>query len=158
VTVSAGIGYRIASLVEPNETLSYDNLSGAAFAAEVGYRYSRQSALGLHLGYAHLSGSFTQSFSSPIPLDDVVYDIDGVAQATTHGRLWGAVVVGLHLDHYADGASAIAWRTGLGAGLEGGVDVVKLGLHRLGLWTRVEGTLASASGYAAVTFGAGYRL
>lgn len=157
-TVTAGIGYRLSSLVEPNELLSYDNLSGTAVVGEIGYRFNGQHAVGLHLGYAHLNGSYTTGFSKPIPLSNTAYDIDALAQVTTYGRLWGAAAVGLHLDHYADGLSPLAWQAGIGVGIEGGLDLLMVGLHRAGVWARVDGTLGSSSGYGAVTMGAGYRL
>jgi zinc protease len=157
LTVSAAIGYRIASLVEPDSTLSYDNLSGAAFAGEVGYRFTPQHAVGLHIGYAKLSGTYTQSYSQPMPLEDTAIDIDGFAQATAYDRLWGALALGAHLDSYADGLTPTTGRTGIGVGLEGGVDLLKIDANRLGVWLRVDGTIASDSGYGAVMVGAGYR-
>jgi zinc protease len=157
LTVSAAIGLRIATLVEPDTTLTYDNLTGPAFIGEVGYRVDHKHAVGLELGYARLSGSFTQSLSPLMPLNDVVYDIDGFAQVTAYDRMWGQIALGAHLDHYADAFSAVEWKTAIGIGLEGGVDLVKIGVNRLGIWLRIDGTLASSSGYDAVMVGAGYR-
>jgi hypothetical protein len=157
VTITAGIGYAATQLVEPTDRIVYHCCSGAEIIAEVGYRFDARHAVGLHLGFGSFSGNEADAFAM-IPMSAKAYDIDVFAQATAYDRLWGAAFVGAHIDDVTidDGTHGSA--TGIGLGIEGGVDVVHLNQHRIGAFLRVDGTLMTPSGYAAATLGLAYRL
>ena len=67
----------------------------------------------------------------------------------------GNELVGLHLDRVT--REATEWHAGIGIGLHGGIDILKLGRHRLGLASGVSGALVTETGYGSFTFGLVYR-
>jgi zinc protease len=157
LTLTAGVGYGASQLVEPDETVVYHCCSGAMLIAEIGYRYDPKHAVGLHLGFGSLSGNEGDGFAL-IPMSAKAYDIDAFAQASGYDRLWGAAFIGAHIDDVTIDDGKYLSGTGIGIGLEGGVDVVHVNQHRIGAFLRVDGTLMTASGYASATLGLAYRL
>jgi hypothetical protein len=85
---------------------------------------------------------------------------------TAYDRLWGGVDLGLHVDRRTfvvppDGTHSsenpMVWATGVGIGIQGGVDIAKLASHRLGIFGLIQGTLAVAGAYSSLTLGVAYR-
>jgi hypothetical protein len=68
------------------------------------------------------------------------------------GRTWAAPVIGLHLELLDD-----AWRAALMYGVQGGLDIIQRGAHRLGLGLRFETTTQSDLRYTALGLGLVYR-
>ena len=163
-TMTVSLGYMANSLVEPDERLHFECCGGYALAAEVGYRFDAHHAVGVHLGLGGTSGTYgvDASSTSLYPMSVEPVDIEGFAQATAYDRLWGTVLLGAHYDGISSSPATAAaqtttWLGGLAIGLEGGVDLMRIGMHRLGAFMQVEGTLMSDSGYSAITIGAAYR-
>jgi zinc protease len=156
LALTAGIGYSATQLVEPNEKVVYDCCSGPAVVVEVGLRYDPRHAVGLHIGFGDYAGSASDGLAAT-PMTSKTFDIDAYAEVTSYDRLWGAAVVGLHIDDVWIAHNSPGTTAGIGIGVEGGVDVVRTGDHRFGGFFRIDGTLLSSSGYGAITFGAAYR-
>jgi len=164
LTLTMGMGYSASSLVESEDRLHYDCCDGYSVSAELGYRFDARHAVGLHGGFGVGSGhyGYDGSATSAYQLQVVPVDLAAFAQATAFDRLWGAVLIGVHLDNISTTTNTTVmpltgWQAGLGVGLEGGVDLVRTGMHRFGGFLRLDGTLMSDSGYGAITIGAAYR-
>jgi len=61
-------------------------------------------------------------------------------------------MAGLHFEQFAN-----AWRTAVMYGVQGGIDVVRVGAHRVGIGLRLETTTNSDAGYTAIGIGLVYR-
>ncbi len=160
LAVSAQVGYSAANVNEA-DSLTVDCCTGLTLAADVGFRLEDGTTFGLRLGYGALTGSYMTGVS-PMRLSMTLNPIDIAAfiSATGYDRIWGEVYAGLHLDNITDvqnGASTTL-ESGIGIGLIGGVDMIKSGRHRFGLWVRGDGSMGSSTAYGALSFGAGYRL
>lgn len=79
-------------------------------------------------------------------------------QANGYDRIWGAVLVGFHVNQVTDVGGQSTWSNALGIGGEAGVDLLKLGPHRLGIYGRIESELISDVSYAGFIAGLAYRL
>jgi zinc protease len=156
LTITAGIGYAATQVIEPSELVTYDCCTGPMFVLELGYRYESRHAVGLHLGVGSFSGNEMDGFAQ-IPMTLHSVDIDAFVQATAYDRLWGAAFVGAHIDDLSIMGGVEGTTAGVGIGIEGGVDVVRVSDHRIGGFFRVDGTLMSDSGYGAITLGLAYR-
>lgn len=163
-TMTVGLGYTANSLVEPDDRLHFDCCGGLALAAEIGYRFDARQAVGLHLGLGATSGTYgiDATPTSRYSMSVLPVDIEGFAQATAYDRLWGALLLGAHYDGVSaspttTAAATTSWTGGIAIGIEGGVDLMHIGMQRLGVFMQVEGTLVSDTGYGAITIGAAYR-
>ena len=81
----------------------------------------------------------------------------GSVMATGYCRGWGSVSIGLHRDRVTDRGLAPVWHNSFALGAEGGVDVVQLQGHRVGVYAHLDAEIVSDAAYAAVTLGLAYR-
>jgi hypothetical protein len=79
-------------------------------------------------------------------------------QVTGLDRLWAGASAGVDFMEITDDTSPSAFKIGFNIGADAGIDVVRIGKHRVVLFGRVETELASSAEYRALSFGAGYRL
>ncbi|HSN25308.1 MAG TPA: hypothetical protein VLT45_03455, partial [Kofleriaceae bacterium] len=159
LALAFGAGAAATTAVEQGDRFKYDCCDGYSAFAEVGYRFDAKHAVGLHLRYAHSSGRYGSAMMATMaPMSIDAYDGHAFLQVRAYDRLWGALSFGVHLDEIAGtGETLQGSEAALGFGLEGGVDVLKHGLDRLGLYLQVGGTFLSASGYGSIAIGAAYR-
>jgi zinc protease len=166
--VMVSTGYALASTVEPSPRVHPDCCSGAQVSVFAGYRIDRAKSVGLQVTAGYFTGSYTLDlFRIPGGTENVMpIHIGGAILGTAYDRLWGGVDLGLHVDRRTlvippDGShrseNETGWATGLGIGIEGGVDIAKLASHRLGLFGLIQGTLAVEGAYSSLTLGVAYR-
>lgn len=143
--------------------ISVDCCAGVGVSAELGMYASATNALGLRLGVSTASGKRTVMYQMrDYDVQMTSYDVAAFFRASGYQRLWGELFVGLHVDNvdYANFNASIEPRTtttkaGLSIGLGGGVDVIKVDRHRIGVFATVMG--AMPSGYGAFLVGLAYR-
>lgn len=128
------------------------SLSGVSLGAGLGYRRGWFNALGGYLRVGMLEGD-APSVGRPVRL--VPIDVVGFAHIDGRGRLWGDLIVGLHLEVVT--ATATRLRMGLLYGIQGGVDVARFGPHRLGIGVRWDTTTRSSTDYSSLSLGLVYR-
>lgn len=132
-------------------------LTGYAIGADAGYRLTRETTVGLHAGFGRSSGSYTErELQPPIDIAATGLQLQGFIQATGYERLWAAALIGVGVVRVEDDGRA-SWHGAASAGLQGGVDVIDLDGHRLGLYARLETDLFSETSYSAFSIGVGYR-
>ncbi|NVB83959.1 MAG: insulinase family protein, partial [Kofleriaceae bacterium] len=112
---------------------------GGAVFAHIGYRFDATLTLGLQLGIGRTTGTYTvDTLPGTGSLSLTPIDI-GVLAEGNMGQLWGNASVGVHIDHggvpdMARGeVNTMSNNTGLGIAIGGGVDVMRFGMHRLGV-------------------------
>jgi predicted Zn-dependent peptidase len=137
--------------------ISHD-ANGYSVGADVGYRFTRTMAAGLHASIAFLDGTYPPEsvIRDPIEISMRPVRVGAFLQASAYDRLWGNVFVGASVVRVTDDGMSES-KTGLGYGIEGGFDVLKLAGNRLTLYGRLDTELASSASYAAFTVGLGYR-
>ncbi len=155
----------LASTVEPELRFELDCCDGPYVLAEVGYRIDQVKAFGLQLGVGHGTGSYRiDRTPATYPVSLTPVDIAAVVEVQGYRRLWASLSLGLHLDVMTDTddmrdvADSTVTLGGLGVGLSAGVDLLELGMHKLGIGARVGGALGSDSGYGSFAIGLVYRL
>lgn len=135
-------------------------ITGWSIAAEVGYRLDTTTVLGVQASIGNLSGTYDSGRSilpDPVPIEVLPLCAHLFIQGNGFERMWGAVLVGVHYNRILDDERPAAWETSLGVGVQGGVDLLKRGRHRFGLYGRVESELLSDSSYAGLSLGVAYR-
>ena len=132
--------------------------AGITITGELVKRFSHTDAAGLQVSIGYLGGAYTTDIMTyeHHSIGDVPIDLAGIAQATVADRLWGSLSLGLHLDDLTEDGHG-AWHAGIGAGIEGGVDLVTHAPHRFGVFARVQGELAVATPTVAFIGGLAYR-
>jgi hypothetical protein len=161
-------GMLLASTVEPDLRFEMDCCTGEYVLAGVGYRFDQSKTVGLQLGVGHSTGRYTHMDSpatAPIrsPVTLVPIDVGAYIEVNAYDRLWGHASLGIHLDRMTDPddmpdvPDATVTQAAIGIGLGGGIDLLTLGRHRLGVGAHITGSLGSESGYSALTFGLVYR-
>ena len=153
-------GYSMGSVVVNQPSVKTECCAGPRLTAYAGYAFDRQKMFGLQLGAGLLRGSYHVTYDlNAYPMTLVPVDVSAFVLVSGYRRLWGSVTVGLHLDRVTvptPGADdPIEWNAGFAVGVHGGVDVVRVGSHRFGVYAGVEGALIS--GYGALTLGLAYR-
>lgn len=148
VLVSAGV-------VSPYTQLGAEDL-GPGVMVDLGVRVANDvpTELGVHVGAAWLSGAGDDGFGDTFTYRLVPVSIAGFARATAYDRLWGEVYLGLHFD-YVGGAGEPGWLASFAIGLASGVDLVKVGYHRLGVcgWLDVgKGDVSYAGAIAGLCY------
>ncbi len=156
LTLTLATGYSIGRVIGDR------GADGVTLAGEIGYRIDQDTALGLQLTLGQLGGSYTAGTISSAPalhpLEVLPLGAAAFIQATGYDRLWGAALLGVHLDRIIDrDHDESAWYPSFGVGLQGGVDIVTFRGNRLGAYVRVDSELVSSASYAALTLGLAYR-
>lgn len=114
-------------------------------------------SLGARASFAALDGTYrisTRTVStSATPASLALY-----AQGTALDRLWAGVSAGVDFAQIEDDTTPTVFKTGFSVGVDAGVDLVRIGKHRVTAFGRAETELASSAKYAALSFGLGWRL
>jgi hypothetical protein len=126
-----------------------------SLAAQLGYLYEG-NAFGIHADVARVVGHVSPLLDprtfhfTQIPIDLAAY-----IQGEPIHRVWVQVFMGVHLDRYAD-EDVKAWDTGIGVGLFGGVDLLRLRGNKIGTFIGVVSELRGTS-YSSLWLGLAYR-
>lgn len=158
--LEASVSYASGSLVhlveeEPGLEILEDP-TGTLFAANAGFRFTKSSTLGLHLAAGSMHGTYKVYYGDPQPYSLVPIDIGVFVQASGYDRFWGGLNGSLHFDGTrTDGERA--WTGGFSIGAFGGVDALRFGRHRLGLFLQGSGVWLTTTGLGLITVGAIYR-
>jgi zinc protease len=130
--------------------------TGLTVTGAIARGFDATTSFGLSLTVGRLDSRYIPDPINPeklAPSTIIPIEADIFVQAIAYDHLWGSLFGGLHLERRNEGTAY--WNVGLGVGLEAGVDAIRFGRNRIGLFTRVEGVLAT--GYGALTFGLAYR-
>jgi hypothetical protein len=158
--LEASVSYASGTLVhlveeEPGLEILEDP-TGALFAANAGVRLTKSSTLGLHLALGSMHGTYKVYYGEPQSYSLVPIDVGVFVQASGYERFWGGLNGGLHLDGTrTDGDRA--WARGFTIGAFGGVDALRFGRHRLGVFLQGSGVWLAKTGLGLITVGAIYR-
>ncbi|HEY4180143.1 MAG TPA: insulinase family protein [Kofleriaceae bacterium] len=144
------------------------SFSGYQIAAEGGIRFPF-ATVGLHVDFGQFSGTY-QTTNGNTNVQNKIADTNIGLDAYLHGEaydmLWGGVMLGVRFDKPKDELLLPSievmplpntWTTGFDIGLEGGVNVVSVGLNHLAVYTRVNAEAVAGNSVYAVTFGLGYH-
>jgi zinc protease len=167
-TILASTGYALASTIQTSTRVHPDCCTGAQVTVFAGYRVDRSKSVGLQVTVGYFTGSYTlEVFRIPGGTQNIMpIHIGAAILGTAYDRLWGGVDLGLHVDRRTfvvppDGTHSsenpMVWATGVGIGIQGGVDIAKLASHRLGIFGLIQGTLAVEGAYSSLTLGVAYR-
>jgi zinc protease len=127
-------------------------LTGYTLGAGVGYRRGWFNALGGHISVGMVNAN---DADVPQPVRLVPIDVVGFAHLDGRGRLWGDLLLGLHLDVVS--ATTTQLRAGILYGVQAGIDVARLGTHRIGIGVRWATTTRSSTDYSSLSLGLVYR-
>ena len=150
LAATAQVSYYWLDLPDPGGS------EGALVAGTIGFHTDPTTVVGLRLSYGRTTGTYSDTFTPPTP-----YDASAIIAAVfAHGEaldtLWADVFLGASIDDFHLHGAGGMWTTGLGLGLVGGADVVKIRHHRFGLIGTVESELSGGS-HEALALGVAYR-
>jgi hypothetical protein len=133
-------------------------MAGFALGADLGYRIGRETTVGLHIGTAWSTGEYPneRAFEPAHPISAFGLQLDAFVQATGKGRIWGAALVGVGFVS-VDENEDTSRHASFSGGLQGGVDLLRYGHRRLGLYGRLVSDLFSDTSYYVFSVGVGYR-
>nr|MBA3502804.1 insulinase family protein [Deltaproteobacteria bacterium] len=151
-TLGTFLGYTTATMVD-------QGVGGYSVGADLGYRFKRSFAAGIHASVARLDGTY-ESSSLSAPQIEVIASAMRLAtfiQASANDdRLWGAAYVGLSSIDVKDNGMVTS-STALGVGAHGGYDVANFAKHHITVYGRLDADIESSTSFAGFTFGVGYR-
>ncbi len=131
---------------------------GSTVFGEIGVHIDSTTTVGFHADAGVLSGSYTPEFIS-YQATLVPIDLGGYASATGYDRFWAKIFLGVHLDDVAldmDSTDS-GFNASFGLQLAGGADIVKLGVHRVGIYVELKTSFDSDVGYVGVGGGVQVR-
>jgi hypothetical protein len=159
--------YTRASYVDPQaETLDSYCCTGGGVAVNLGHAFDNVKTVGFHAAIATLRGHRQYKrglFSGKFDTELLPIDL-GFFARFEKSRVWGSVWLGLHLDRLynehldATMPSVIQWSKSLGIGIQAGVDLLKIGPHRIAAAGAIDGAPGSTSGYGALWLGLACRV
>jgi hypothetical protein len=159
-------GYAWANYVDPQEEqLEIHCCTGAAVSVDVGHAFDLSKTVGFHGAIATLRGhrQYKQGYFAG-QFDTELLPIDlGFFARFAKGRVWASVWLGLHLDRLYDEhidltmPSIVQWSKSLGIGLEGGLDLVRIGRTWIAAAGEIDGAPGSSIGYGALWLGLALR-
>jgi len=131
--------------------------TGYSIAAEIGYRYGWTNAIGARLEVGRLSLGVTDAHGGAAT--QTLFPVDALAlwHLGGTGRTWGQVMLGMHFEHFGGETMSTAWRSEPIYGLEGGIDLVRHRLHRVGVSLRWEAAPQGSFSYSSFSVGLAYR-
>ncbi len=134
-------------------------VNGYGFAAGAELRIDRATSVGLHVSLSSLDGTKDLGDFAPEvhTIESLPITVCAALHSTAYDRLWGGVSFGFHGNRYRDNGDAL-WDAGVGLGLEAGIDLVRFGRHRLGLYTSATFDLFTTTETVQVSGGLAYRL
>jgi hypothetical protein len=133
-------------------------LEGFGLSANLGYRLSRKLTVGARASIADLDGSYegTSLAGDKLKISATPITVAGFVHAVAQERLWGGAFAGVNITSVTDNHMPHSVN-GFSVGLEGGYDVARFSKHHLAVYGRLETEVSSSPGFAAFTFGFGYR-
>ncbi|MBA3396446.1 MAG: hypothetical protein H0T89_27695 [Deltaproteobacteria bacterium] len=133
------------------------DVSGFTLGGELGYLLSRKLSVGLHASMGRLRGTYDVGGRDEDlrPVEVTSFALAGFLHASDD-RLWGGLLVGARLEQVTDDGMAASSGSFV-VGLEGGFDVLRSRLQRLGAYARLDTDVKSDVGYASITMGLAYR-
>jgi zinc protease len=140
------IGVVTSSLVAASSPAAGDE-SGYAIGASVAYRLTWVDAIGLHAELGALHGQGDPA-AHPVELSAVLH---------RDGKWWGEAMAGLHVEALAPAGAPTTWHAGPYWGLTVGVDLLSLGVHRVGLAASLVKSVESQLDYTALSVGVVFR-
>lgn len=151
-TFGAFLGYTTATAID-------HGVDGFSLGADLGYRFKRKFAAGVHASIAGLDGTYEPPVvaAPPREVSASTVRIMGFFQASANDdRLWGSVFAGLSMVDATDNGMATS-STALGVGAHAGYDVANFSTHHITVYGRLDADLGSSASFAGFTFGVGYR-
>jgi predicted Zn-dependent peptidase len=135
-------------------------VTGYGFALSGEFRLDRVTSFGLQASISSLDGTHDLGDALPIvvPISVVPISISALLRGTAYDRIWGGFSIGFHANRYTDADDPTAWEYGFGVGLQGGVDILKFGRHRAGLFAAFDTDLFTTTSTTQVSLGVAYRL
>jgi zinc protease len=134
-------------------------VSGYAFAIGGEFRLDRTTSVGLLGSIGYLDGTYETDdlIAQRIPISVLPISISASLGSSAYDRVWGRFSVGFHANQVTDGDEESGWDKGIGIGLQGGVDILKLGRHRAGLVAAFETDLFTTASTYHLSLGVAYR-
>lgn len=135
-------------------------VSGYAFAVGGEFRLDRLTSIGLLGSIGVLDGTHDTDavIPKPVPISVMPISLGVTLGGSAYDRIWGRFGVAFHANHYQDASEPSVWEYGLGVGLQGGVDILVLGRHRIGLAAGLETDLFTVTSTTQLSLGLAYRL
>lgn len=134
-----------------------ESFTGYTLSGEIGYRYGWTNALGARLELGRLSLDSTDGNGLPQTTTLVPVDALALWHLGGAGRTWGELMVGYHFERRGGATASRAWRSAPAYAVQGGLDVIRHGPHRLGLSIRWESTTHADLSYRVLSLGVVYR-
>jgi hypothetical protein len=158
LTISAG--YISASLVNLSKPLygvpELQDATGLLVTGDLSLKVTSRYSAGLHLAIGNTTGTYVRYFDDRPSYGLIPIDVAASIQAHAASRFWGGPFIGLHLDGTRM-EGELSWSSGLAIGVQGGVDALMFGPHRIGVMVRFGGSLGSSTGYGAMSASVTYR-
>jgi predicted Zn-dependent peptidase len=160
-TYSLTAGYTTGSIVTSSTTASgvsppiTEAGAGVTVSCDLGRRLAThidqaRLAVGIHIAIGDLSSTGPPATMPAYTL--IPFDFDAFGRVMLFGRLWLAGYAGLHADSLSqNGIDATSF--GMSIGAELGIDPLRIGDYRLGIYGRVENELVGDLDYTATTLG-----
>jgi zinc protease len=146
------------------KVLQHGGQSGPRVAAYAGYRFDDTKSVGVRASFTSLDGTFnkgTEFVPVNAPIDAKIISVGGYMHVTAFDRFYGGLIVTMNIDRTISDTGmdmkTSSWSPGVAVGLEGGVDLLRIGSHRLGLLGHLEGEAATDASWAGFSLGIGYR-
>jgi len=134
-------------------------VTGYGFSLGTEFRLDHTTSVGLLGSIGYLDGTYETEglLVKQFPISVLPISIGASIGSSAYDRVWGKVSVAFHTNQVTDGDEASTWDSGLGIGLQGGVDIVKLGRHRLGLAAAFDSDLFTSASTYGLSLGVVYR-
>ena len=158
VTFGATAGYATGKIRQHGGT------TGPRASVYGGLRLDETKAIGLRASITQLDGTYnvgTELVPVDAPIEGTIISAGAYMHVTAYDRLYGGLIVSVNTDQTREGTGMLArisdWTPGVAIGLEGGIDLLRIGRHRIGLLGHLEGEVATDASWAGFSFGIGYR-
>ncbi len=135
------------------------SVGGYSFAIGGEFRLDRTTSVGLLGSIGVYDGTYDTDdlIAMSVPISVMPISLGASVGSSAYDRIWGRFSVGFHANLVTDGDQASGWDTGIGVGLQGGVDILKLGRHRAGLVAGFETDLFTKTSTTQLSLGLAYR-
>ncbi len=145
--------------------LQRTGLLGPRVGAYAGFRIDETKAIGLRASITSIDGTYnkgTEIVRVDVPIEATIVSIGAYMHGTAFDRLYAGLTLSINTDQTrADtGVNMMTsvWDSGVSIGLEAGIDLLRMGRHRIGVLGQLEGELATNASWAGFSLGLGYRL
>ncbi|MFN0245867.1 MAG: M16 family metallopeptidase [Kofleriaceae bacterium] len=144
------------------KVFQYTGISGPRVSAYAGLRLDETKSLGFRASISSIEGTYnigTKLVPVNALLEATIVSVGVYMHGTGYDRVYGGLLLSINADRTIRERvlASAAWSTGASIGLEGGLDVVRLGRHRFGVLAHVEGEIGTNASWAGFSIGACYR-